>query len=79
MNEVMARESFPHDEKLDKILVHGVAFYENYTDGLIYYRPLGEGEGTNWITVSSFTGIPSSSSIPLIEADASRPFIVNGY
>ncbi len=40
MNEVMARESFPHDEKLDKILVHGVAFYENYTDGLIYYRPL---------------------------------------
>lgn len=40
MNEVMARDSFPHDEKNDKILVHGVAFYENYTDGLIYYRPL---------------------------------------
>ena len=35
MNEVMARDSFPHDEKNDKILVHGVAFYENHSDGYI--------------------------------------------
>lgn len=40
MDEVMARASNSYDYKLDKAMVRGTAFYEQYVNVIYYYRPL---------------------------------------
>ncbi len=40
MNEVMARANKGYTHRNDKVMVHAVAYYDSYSDGYLYYRPL---------------------------------------